>query len=84
MSEEDYKDLKYVDGNTLIDFETINKLFEQIKEILKDSTNKDTGVMNAYLAGYVSQKTAEIFDIINTNERIRYAVSRLELKKNND
>lgn len=77
-------DVIYVDRNTLIDFELINKLFEEIKETLKYNHNKNTGVMNSYLAGYVAQKTAEIFDIINTNGRIKYAVSKLELKKNND
>lgn len=84
VDEEDKKDLIYVDRDTLLDYEIIDNLFEQLKIVLNDHKNTHTGIICFHLARYVAQKTAEIFDIINTNERIKYAVSKLELKKNND
>jgi len=84
VDEDDKKDLIYVDRDTLLDYEIIDNQFEQLKLVLNNHKNTHTGIMCFHLTDHVAQKIAEIIDIINTNERINYAVSRLELKKNND
>lgn len=78
-------DFIYVDRKTLIYFDVINKLFEEIKETLKYNPISD--VERSYLADYAVQKTDELFGIINsmnTKGSVKYVVSKLELKKNND